>query len=244
VLDGETASVLRALLARVVSEGTGTAAFDPLLPAAGKTGTAQKSRDGRGYTPGCYVATFAGFVPVEAPRLVIVAVLDEPQPRFHYAAQSAVPLFAAVVREVVRRTTWLDGATVGTAVAARRSGGDAIPVPDVLYADAEQAARRLETAGFQVSGAELGGIVIEQVPAAGSLCRRGSEIALTLAAAHLRAAGASCPDLLGLSDRQVRGLAARLGLPLTVAGSGYVVEQFPAAGSQLPATGVRVRLAW
>ena len=47
--------------------------------------------------------------PLEDPRLVILTVLDEPQGfRTYYAAQSAVPLFSGVVRDIRQSTGWLD----------------------------------------------------------------------------------------------------------------------------------------
>ncbi len=75
---------------------------------AGKTGTAQKAVPGEGYAGGLHSATFAGFLPADAPRLVIVTVLDEPSYRYHYAAQSAAPLFGDIVDDNRRTTRWLD----------------------------------------------------------------------------------------------------------------------------------------
>jgi membrane peptidoglycan carboxypeptidase len=51
------------------------------LPVAGKTGTAQKpSKTSRGYEPGAYIATFAGFAPAEDPAIVVAVMIDEPTP--------------------------------------------------------------------------------------------------------------------------------------------------------------------
>ena len=73
------AALLREAMGRVVREGTGSGTRLDWISVGGKTGTAQKSRDGLTMTAGAYVATFAGMVPLEDPRLVILAVLDEPQ---------------------------------------------------------------------------------------------------------------------------------------------------------------------
>ena len=58
--------------------GTGTEAAIPGYRVAGKTGTAQKPGP-RGYNTGRYVASFVGFVPATAPRLVIAVSVDEPK---------------------------------------------------------------------------------------------------------------------------------------------------------------------
>ena len=60
--------------------------------------------------PGKYMSTFLGMVPAKEPRLVILAMLDEPDYAHHYASQSAAPLFGRIVQEIGRSTDWLVGA--------------------------------------------------------------------------------------------------------------------------------------
>lgn len=99
-----TASAVKKMaevLRQVVSEGTGRAARVPGYEVAGKTGTAQKARtDGRGYAGGKYVASFAGFLPAEDPRLLIVVTIDEPT-RGYYGGSVAAPAFSSVARFAV-----------------------------------------------------------------------------------------------------------------------------------------------
>jgi len=81
------------MLQEVVANGTATAAAIPGHSVAGKTGTAQKVRDdGAGYKEGAYIATFAGFLPAESPRLSAIVVLDEPTPIF--GGLVSAPLFS------------------------------------------------------------------------------------------------------------------------------------------------------
>jgi len=100
VCKAETAVLLRRYLERVVSgkKGTGKAAAIPGYRIAGKTGTAQKAGPG-GFRAGKYIGSFIGFMPVEKPRLTMVAIIDEPQGS-HYGGVIAAP----VVREVGKRT--------------------------------------------------------------------------------------------------------------------------------------------
>jgi len=67
---------------------------------AGKTGTASKPDGHGGYAKGAYVASFAGFVPAEAPALSAIVSFDEPHP--YYAAQSAAPVFAKINQYALR----------------------------------------------------------------------------------------------------------------------------------------------
>ena len=234
-------ALLRHAMRRVVDEGTGVAAKRPWITIGGKTGTAQKSVPGRGYADGLHTATFVGMLPLEAPRLVIVAVVDEPRWIFHFASRSAVPLFAAIVDDIRRTTNWLTDVDRGSQRVVVDAEPAAVVVPDVLFLQSERAALRLQQAGLKVSGAERGGYVVMQVPAAGSRLAPGGLV--QLAVGNLPSDRQQiCPDVTGLSNRQLRALAARLGIPLQVSGVGYVQHQHPAPGSQLTAAGLQVRM--
>ena len=52
----------------------------------------------------------------------------------------------------------------------------------------------------------------------------------------------ACPDLAGLSNRQVVTLASRLGFPVNVDGVGYVGSQEPLPGEPLPTDGLKVKM--
>src|SRR6185369_17648481 len=85
----------RHMLAAVVSkEGTAAAAMLDGVPAAGKTGTAQKAENGH-YSESRWLASFAGFLPVEDPRVVIVVMIDEPK-GMHFGGVVAAPVFKAI----------------------------------------------------------------------------------------------------------------------------------------------------
>jgi len=108
VISQATAAELTEMLVGVVRDGTGRSAAIPGYAVAGKTGTAWKAfDDGSGnLTYGSnqdrrYVATFAGFVPANAPELSIVVVIDEPSTKF-YASAVAAPVFAEVGEYALR----------------------------------------------------------------------------------------------------------------------------------------------
>ncbi|MNL41908.1 Stage V sporulation protein D [compost metagenome] len=89
------------MLQTVVESGTGKSARIPGYNVAGKTGTANKSREsGIGYTSDV-ISSFLGFVPAEKPQLVVLALIDSPK-KGHFAAQTAAPLFQAVSSETLR----------------------------------------------------------------------------------------------------------------------------------------------
>jgi cell division protein FtsI (penicillin-binding protein 3) len=100
VISRATSERMKAILKGVVDEGTGTKAAIPGVTVAGKTGTAQKVVSGI-YSHSHFYATFAGFAPVEAPRLAAVVVFDDPHPAY-YGGTVASPVFAEVVGDALK----------------------------------------------------------------------------------------------------------------------------------------------
>lgn len=102
VVSPETAATLTELLTRVVADGTGRKALVDGYPVAGKTGTAQKADPvTHVYSRRPGVLSFVGFVPSNAPRLVILALLDEPK-TVVWGSEAAAPIFAAVAAPALR----------------------------------------------------------------------------------------------------------------------------------------------
>ena len=102
VISAETASKLRAMLELVVQPG-GTAPLAQITGyrVAGKTGTAHKL-DGASYAPDKYVASFIGFAPASAPRLIVAVMIDEPRGGQYYGGTVAAPAFASVMAGSLR----------------------------------------------------------------------------------------------------------------------------------------------
>jgi membrane peptidoglycan carboxypeptidase len=87
---------------RGVTEDGGTAkqaAIDGYV-VGGKTGTAQKVSNGH-YDPNKWVSSFVGIVPIEAPRLAVIVVVDEPQGG-HLGGAVAAPIFKEIGEQALR----------------------------------------------------------------------------------------------------------------------------------------------
>jgi cell division protein FtsI (penicillin-binding protein 3) len=98
VSDG-TAAAMSDMLTQVVTGGTGTEAAIQGYTVAGKTGTARKPPYDT--PPYRYVASFAGFAPVESPRLAAIVVLDEPGGEI-FGGQVAAPVFSRIMQYALR----------------------------------------------------------------------------------------------------------------------------------------------
>jgi cell division protein FtsI (penicillin-binding protein 3) len=104
VFTEETSRRMRGLLRLVVLAGTGRKADAPGYRVGGKTGTAEKLQGGH-YTGAAVVTTFAGVFPMDDPRYVVVAMLDDPKALpetfgFHTAAWNVGPVVSHVVSRV------------------------------------------------------------------------------------------------------------------------------------------------
>ncbi len=104
VFTEDTSYKMRALLRLVVTQGTGKKADAPGYRVGGKTGTAEKLAGGR-YTSAAVVTTFAGVFPMDEPRYVIVAMLDDPKATadtygFHTAGWNVAPVVSKTVSRI------------------------------------------------------------------------------------------------------------------------------------------------
>ncbi len=101
VISTLTAVQMKKMLEGVVLFGTGRRAILDGYTSAGKTGTAQKVDPNTGtYSRSKYVATFAGFAPVNNPALTIVVSLDSPV-GLHQGGQVSAPVFTRVAQQVL-----------------------------------------------------------------------------------------------------------------------------------------------
>ncbi|MBA3941264.1 MAG: peptidoglycan glycosyltransferase [Sphingopyxis sp.] len=103
VFKAATSARMRQLLRLIVSDGTGKQADAPGFRVGGKTGSAEKPGVG-GYRRSSVVATFAAAFPMDNPRYVIVAMIDEPKGNAFSSGQRTAGWTAApVVKKVVMR---------------------------------------------------------------------------------------------------------------------------------------------
>jgi cell division protein FtsI/penicillin-binding protein 2 len=85
--------MVQALKTAVVT-GTGKRAQLDYYPVAGKTGTAQKIKDGV-YSHTAYFASFIGFFPADDPQVCLAVVMDEPK-KGSYGGETAAPVFQKI----------------------------------------------------------------------------------------------------------------------------------------------------
>ena len=99
----ETSEQMRRLMRLVVEYGTGKNAAAEGYRVGGKTGTADKQRNGR-YAHDARISSFIAAYPMDDPRYVVFAMVDEPQGQKHtFGFATGGWVAAPVVKRVVER---------------------------------------------------------------------------------------------------------------------------------------------
>jgi cell division protein FtsI (penicillin-binding protein 3) len=101
VISSYTAAEMRSMMQKVVLEGTGRKAILEGYTSAGKTGTGQKVDPATGaYSKTKYVASFAGFAPLNNPQIVVEVILDSAV-GLHQGGQISAPVFRRISQQVL-----------------------------------------------------------------------------------------------------------------------------------------------
>jgi cell division protein FtsI (penicillin-binding protein 3) len=101
VVSTMTAAQMKQMMQGVVLHGTGKKAILEGYSSAGKTGTAQKvDPSTRTYSRTKYVASFAGFAPINDPSITVAVILDSAV-GLHQGGQISAPVFQRVAQQVL-----------------------------------------------------------------------------------------------------------------------------------------------
>ncbi len=102
VFSPENAHAVRRMLQMAAAPGgTGPLAQTVGYSVGGKSGTAHK-QVGKGYASNKYRAWFTGMAPIEAPRIVVGVMIDEPGDGNYFGGVAAAPVFSEVVQQTLR----------------------------------------------------------------------------------------------------------------------------------------------
>ncbi|MCI8670757.1 MAG: stage V sporulation protein D [Bacilli bacterium] len=160
VISSETSKLVRHALESVVANGSGKNAYIENYRVGGKTGTAQKVKDGK-YLSGNYILSFIGFMPADSPEIAVYVAIDNPKGVTQFGGVVSAPIAKSVLNSAIeildikpsletmpREYTWLDVKYV--------------KMPNVIGLSKEEAKKVLK--GFKVEYSGSGDTVIYQSP--------------------------------------------------------------------------------
>lgn len=156
-----TSAQMREYLYGVVEEGGGKNAYVEGYRIGGKTGTAQKYKDGA-IDRGAYVSSFIGFTEINGERILCLMKVDEPQGYVYYGSIVAAPY----VGQIFKSTFAYYG--VQPQISAEDMPKEVI-MPDIYGLSATEACAALREAGLTYEVAGEGTRVSYQFPAQGAV---------------------------------------------------------------------------
>ncbi|UAL54157.1 MULTISPECIES: stage V sporulation protein D [Metabacillus] len=176
VISEETSKQIRYALESVVAQGTGRNAFVDGYRVGGKTGTAQKVKDGV-YLKNNYIVSFIGFAPADDPEIVVYVAVDNPKGTVQFGGTVAAPIVGNIMEDSLRELgvkprkdqiekeyTWLDTKLVS--------------VPNVVGLTTTELREQMVNLKLDIAGS--GDTVVQQSPAAGVKLKEGSTLRLYL----------------------------------------------------------------
>lgn len=177
VISEETSKLVRYALESVVAKGTGRNAYLNGYRVGGKTGTAQKVKDGR-YMDGNYILSFIGFMPANDPEVVVYVAVDNPKGVVQYGGTVAAPIAKRVLE------------ASANALNIKKSKSDIereyelwdikyYEVPNVIGMTKKEA-RAAIGINYQIEYSGTGEKVIYQSPKEGEFVKQGEKIKLML----------------------------------------------------------------
>ena len=100
VISNETSNTVRSTLETVVAYGTGRNAYIEGYRIGGKTGTAQKVKNGI-YLSGNYIVSFIGFIPADNPQAVVYVAVDNPKGITQYGGTVSAPIAKNIMIDII-----------------------------------------------------------------------------------------------------------------------------------------------
>ena len=160
-ISATTSATVAKLLEGVVSEGSGKLAYVDGYSIGGKTGTAQKYKNGV-IAQGSYVSSFLGFAPVDNPQYTILLTVNEPSTGVYYGSLVAAPYVGEIFANIFDHFNIPKNEKL-----MADDYNEYFEMPDLTGMTYHQAVKVLK--GLEVNFESDGdGTVVKQIPEAGS----------------------------------------------------------------------------
>lgn len=172
----DTSNKMRYALESVVARGGGRYAYIDGYRIGGKTGTAQKVKDGK-YLVGNYIMSFMAVVPANDPKAVLYVAIDNPKNTAMLSSYTTAPVARRILLDIIEA---LDIKEQKGEIEKVYQWNDPEykMVPDVIGKTLKEAKKELYLFDIEYSG--NGNKVLEQSPSKGKKIAVGSKVRLLL----------------------------------------------------------------
>ena len=172
VISEETSALVREIMEREVTDGTGKNGQVAGYRIGGKTGTADK-------VGGNVIVSFVCFAPADDPQVMMLLTLDEPNKwtgTYVSGGNMVAPVASSVMSEILPYLGIEPNYTAEELVGADKT------VPNVVGLTKDAAIQKLAASGFGCRSVGSGDTVTDQTPAGGAIVPNSAEIILYLGA--------------------------------------------------------------
>ena len=162
-ISSETSKTMRLALESVVAKGGGKKAYIEGYRIGGKTGTAQKAKDGK-YLVNNYIMSFMSIVPSNDPEAVLYIAIDNPKNTALLSSYTTTPFARKILLDIIEA---LDIKQQKGGLEKDLEWTDKITyeVPNVVGLTKEEAKKQLMNFTVEYSG--TGDYIVSQSPEAG-----------------------------------------------------------------------------
>ena len=208
VISEDTSAKMREILEGVVNGQTGSNCYIKGYRIGGKSGTSQKLDTDNGTT---YVASYCAFAPADDPEVIMLVMVDHPTGDKYYGSQVAAPICVNVFSEILPYLGLFPEYTEDELENMQ------VSVPNVEYADIENATKTLESLGLNVKVEGDGKSVVKQIPSGISVEKDSTVILYTDKSYEKNKV--AVPNITGLTRAQAKAALEQVGLTLNARGN-------------------------
>ncbi|MDR2356831.1 MAG: PASTA domain-containing protein [Oscillospiraceae bacterium] len=215
VISSETSSIVRDILERVVSEGTGVNAHVSGYRIGGKTGTTTKTSEEAEGKPKEYIVSFCGVAPADDPEIIVLLLLDNPTNEsgiYISGGAMAAPVVGGILSDVL---PYMGIRPQYTEDEVKEMNIQVKKVEGYTVSDAQAV---LESSGLAVRVVGGGDKVTGQLPAPGGTVSPGTRV-IIYADAETPEGEVAAPDLGGKSYNAAKAQLEELGLFIRSSGA-------------------------
>ena len=176
VISKSTSEKVRYALEHVVALGSGRGAHIDGYRVGGKTGTAQKVKNGA-YMVGNYIVSFIGFMPADDPEIILYVAVDNPKGVVQYGGTVAAPIARNILVDAID-ILGIEKSDIQIEKNYNWNDKKYYDVPDVIGLTIKEAQEKLEH--FQIEYSGNGKTITEQSPKAGERILENEKVRLLL----------------------------------------------------------------